>query len=47
MDELIARIRVLFRRNNSLKNNELILADLVMDITGQKVSRNGKLNSND
>lgn len=41
MDELIARIRVFFRRSDSSKNNQLILGDLVMDMTAHKVSRNG------
>lgn len=39
MDELIARIRVLFRRSNDTKSNQLKLADLVMDVSAHTVSR--------
>lgn len=42
MDELIARIRVLFRRGNDLNNNQLIIDDLVMDINSHTVTRAGE-----
>lgn len=42
MDELIARIRVLFRRSNDLNNNQLIIDDLVMDINSHTVTRAGE-----
>ena len=41
-DELMARIRVLFRNKNNVTNNELKLGDLVMNVTTHQVVREGK-----
>lgn len=42
-DELLARIRVLLRRQSDSRSNELTLADLTMDIAGHAVRRGDKI----
>lgn len=41
-DELLARVRAVIRRQNRSDSNELVLADLVLDISARTVSRGGK-----
>ncbi len=42
LDELMARIRALMRRQNSDRKNELTIADLVMDLSDHSVRRGEK-----
>ncbi len=42
-DELLARIRVLLRRQSDSRSNELTFADLTMDIAGHAVRRGDKI----
>ncbi len=41
-EELLARIRVLIRKNSVSKSNIISVADLTVDISSRKVTRNGK-----
>ena len=41
-EELLARIRVLIRKNSVSKSNIVSVADLTVDISSRKVTRNGK-----
>lgn len=40
-EELLARIRVVIRKNSVLKSNVIAVADLVVDIASKRVTRNG------
>src|SRR5215475_1612636 len=40
--ELLARLRALLRRSGELRPPEIVIADLVIDTVGQRVSRAGK-----
>src|SRR5262249_59833260 len=40
--ELLARLRALLRRTGELRPPEIVIADLVVDTVGQRVSRGGK-----
>lgn len=40
-EELLARIRVIIRKNSVLKSNVIAVADLVVDIASKRVTRNG------
>ena len=40
-DELLARIRVLLRRNSNLASNQITVADLTMDCAARSVTRAG------
>lgn len=42
MDELLARIRVLLRRQSPDRKNILVMADLTMDLSNREVSRAGR-----
>ncbi|MFB0920189.1 MAG: response regulator transcription factor, partial [Oscillospiraceae bacterium] len=42
LDELMARLRALMRRQSSERKNELVLSDLVMDLSDHSVRRGGK-----
>ncbi len=42
LDELLARVRVLLRRQDSERKNVLSVADLVMDISTHEVTRAGR-----
>ncbi len=42
LEELLARIRALMRRQGTERKNELSIADLVMDLSSHEVSRAGK-----
>ncbi len=41
-EELLARIRVLIRKNSVSKSNIITVADLTVDISSKKVTRDGK-----
>lgn len=41
-EELLARIRVLIRKNSVSKSNVIKVADLTVDISNKKVTRNGR-----
>ena len=41
-EELLARIRVLIRKNSVSNSNIITVADLTVDISSRKVTRNGK-----
>lgn len=41
-EELLARIRVLIRKNSVSKSNVITVADLTVDISSKKVTRNGR-----
>ncbi len=41
-EELLARIRVIIRKNSVSKSNVISVADLTVDISSRKVTRNGK-----
>ena len=41
-EELLARIRVIIRKNSVSKSNIICVADLTVDISSKKVTRNGK-----
>ena len=41
-EELLARIRVLIRKNSVSKSNIITVADLTVDISSKKVTRNGR-----
>ena len=41
-DELLARLRALLRRNNEIRPPAIVVADLEIDTTGQRVRRAGK-----
>lgn len=41
-EELLARIRVIIRKNSVSKSNIISVADLTVDISSRKVTRNGK-----
>lgn len=42
-EELLARIRVMLRKKQEIPGNELVLADLVVDVRRHMVTRGGKL----
>lgn len=41
-EELLARIRVIIRKNSVSKSNVITVADLTVDISSKKVTRNGR-----
>ncbi len=41
-EELLARIRVLIRKNSVSKSNVITVSDLTVDVSSRKVTRNGK-----